>query len=264
MTVKNAQPGTSRPTLVKFRMPTAENLIPMRIDVEFEGRRLKDAFIWNVEDPDIEIYPFARRMTMDLNLSSGFTPLISQQMQTQLAEFRSLEAQEMAVEERVQTLRLDIRVNNTVVHDQFLWDVNNFESDPEGFARGLCKDLQLEDPEVAPAIALSIREQLYEIAKQNIATGRETRISKKVRRESGADFTQPSALGTSALNLMRRPSSKISIVRRKNEWDMFEPTVEILSDKEVEAIDAREERNARIKRRQEEKEDAYSTRYVRL
>ncbi|KAL2634566.1 hypothetical protein R1flu_006045 [Riccia fluitans] len=262
--MKNAQPSTSRPPLVKFRMPTAENLIPMRLDVEFEGRRLKDAFTWNVEDPDIEIYPFAKRITMDMDLPSGFTPLISQQMQTQLAEFRALEAQEMATEERVQTLRLDLRVNNIVIHDQFLWDVNNFESDPEGFARGLCKDLQLEDPEIAPAIALSIREQLYEIAKQNIATGRETRISKKVRRESGVDFTQPSALGSSAVNFMRRPNSKISIVRRKNEWDMFEPTVGRLSDKEVEAIDAREERNARIKRRQEEKEDAYTNRYVRV
>lgn len=28
-------------------------------------------------------------------------------------------------------------------------DVNNFNSDPEGFARGLCKDLEIEDPEVA-------------------------------------------------------------------------------------------------------------------
>ncbi|BBN14604.1 hypothetical protein MPTK1_6g12940 [Marchantia polymorpha subsp. ruderalis] len=248
MTVKNAQPSTSRPSLVKFRMPTAENLIPMRLDVEYEGRRLKDAFTWNVDDPDIEIYPFVRRMAKDLNLPSGFTPIIAQQMQTQLDEFRSLEAQEMTTEERVQTLR----------------DVNNFDSDPEGFARGLCKDLELEDPEVAPAIALSIREQLYEIAKQNIASGRETRISKKVRRESGVDFTQPSALGTLAVNLMRRPNSKISIVRRKNEWDMFEPNVEILSDREVEAIDAREERNARIKKRQEEKEDAYSSRYLRV
>ncbi|OAE27355.1 hypothetical protein AXG93_441s1160 [Marchantia polymorpha subsp. ruderalis] len=236
----------------------------MRLDVEYEGRRLKDAFTWNVDDPDIEIYPFVRRMAKDLNLPSGFTPIIAQQMQTQLDEFRSLEAQEMTTEERVQTLRLDLRVNNTVVHDQFLWDVNNFDSDPEGFARGLCKDLELEDPEVAPAIALSIREQLYEIAKQNIASGRETRISKKVRRESGVDFTQPSALGTLAVNLMRRPNSKISIVRRKNEWDMFEPNVEILSDREVEAIDAREERNARIKKRQEEKEDAYSSRYLRV
>jgi hypothetical protein len=29
--------------------PSAENLIPIRIDVEFENRRVKDAFTWNVD-----------------------------------------------------------------------------------------------------------------------------------------------------------------------------------------------------------------------
>ncbi|CAM6113337.1 unnamed protein product [Calypogeia fissa] len=263
MTVKQTQPGTSRPVFTKFRMPSAENLIPIRIDVEFENRRVKDAFTWNADDPDTEIFPFVRRMAKDLNLPAGFTPLIGQVMQTQIGEFRSFESQEMSTEERVQTLRLDLRVNNTVIHDQFLWDVNNFNSDPEGFARGLCKDLELEDPEVAPAIAVSIREQLYEIAKQNIASGRETRISKKARRDRGSDFIPSSAVGTFAVNLMRRPNSKISIVRRRNEWDLFEPHIEILSDKEAVALDAREERNARMKKRQEDKEDGFTSRYNR-
>jgi SWI/SNF-related matrix-associated actin-dependent regulator of chromatin subfamily B protein 1 len=111
--------------------------------------------------------------------------------------------------------QLDLRVNNTLIHDQFLWDVNNLKSDPEGFARGLCKDLDIKDPEVAPAIAVAIREQLYEIAKQNLATGRETRISKKARRDKGAmDFFQSSVQATTALNMMKRPNSKkISVVR---------------------------------------------------
>jgi hypothetical protein len=32
-------------------------------------------------DPDTEIYPFVRRMTKDLGISAGFTPLIGQAMQ---------------------------------------------------------------------------------------------------------------------------------------------------------------------------------------
>lgn len=84
------------------------------------------------------------------------------------------------------TLQLDLRVNHTLIKDQFLWvrvgnscciiplqidimfnsmhmiflpvtysamahgfqDLNNFESDPEEFARTFCKDLGVEDPEV--------------------------------------------------------------------------------------------------------------------
>jgi len=72
--------------------------------------------------------------------------------------------------EKVLPLKLDLRVNNSIIKDQFLWDVNNLESDPEDFARGLCKDLEIEDHEVGPAIVVAIREQMYEFAIQNVTS----------------------------------------------------------------------------------------------
>ncbi|KAK8965735.1 Chromatin structure-remodeling complex protein BSH [Platanthera guangdongensis] len=54
----------------------------------------------------------------------------------------------MHLKEKIVPLKLDLRVNNTVIRDQFLWDISNLESDPEEFARTLCKDLDIEDPEV--------------------------------------------------------------------------------------------------------------------
>jgi SWI/SNF-related matrix-associated actin-dependent regulator of chromatin subfamily B member 1 len=78
-------------------------------------------------------------------------------------------------------LQIDLRVNNTVIRDQFLWvctcivvifgsphvliialtpiystlllplggqDIGNLDSDPEEFARTLCDDLNITDPEV--------------------------------------------------------------------------------------------------------------------
>ncbi|KAH7298481.1 hypothetical protein KP509_25G045800 [Ceratopteris richardii] len=68
----------------------------------------------------------------------------------------------MILGERVHCLKLDLRVNSTIIWDQFLWDLGNFDSDPEEFARCLCKDLELEVSEVGPALAFAIREQLYE------------------------------------------------------------------------------------------------------
>lgn len=73
--------------------------------------------------------------------------------------------------------QLDLRVNHTLIRDQFLWvsfnsrlfhlifsippaltlgfirfegfqDLNNFESDPEEFAKTFCADLGIQDPEV--------------------------------------------------------------------------------------------------------------------
>nr|XP_016440413.1 PREDICTED: chromatin structure-remodeling complex protein BSH-like isoform X2 [Nicotiana tabacum] len=109
---------------VKFKIPTAENLVPIRLDIEIDGQRFRDAFSWNPNDPDSEVVVFAKRTVKDLKLPPGFI--------TQIA----------------QSIQLDLRVNHTVIKDHFFWDLNNFESDPEEFARTFCKDMEIEDPEV--------------------------------------------------------------------------------------------------------------------
>lgn len=38
---------------------------------------------------------------------------------------------------------------------KYLQDMNNFESDPEEFAKTFCKDLDIEDPEVAVSVCFS-------------------------------------------------------------------------------------------------------------
>ncbi|XP_058076693.1 chromatin structure-remodeling complex protein BSH isoform X3 [Magnolia sinica] len=228
---------------IKFRIPTAENLVPIRVDVEVDGQHFKDAFTWNPSDPDSEALMFARRTVKDLKLPQAFVTPIAQSIQTQVSEFRSYEGQEMHTGEKLVPIKLDLRVNRTVVRDQFLWDLNNFESDPEEFARTFCSDLEIRDPEVGPAIAVAIREQLYEIAIQSVASARETRVSKKGRR--GVEHVTVSKSGGTALDLMKLFGSKASVVRKRKEWDVYEPIVDILSPEEVEVLDAREERNAR-------------------
>ncbi|XP_063941024.1 chromatin structure-remodeling complex protein BSH [Daucus carota subsp. sativus] len=57
-------------------------------------------------------------------------------------------------------------------------DLNNFESDPEEFARSFCKDVGIDDPEVG-------------IAVQNVFSARESRISTKGRR--GFEHSLPSS-----------------------------------------------------------------------
>lgn len=225
--------------------PPVDNLIPIRLDIEADGQRYKDVFTWNVDDPDTEIAPFVRRLVKDMGLPVVFAHYIAQSMQTQIGDYRATDNQRPGLEEKVQMIKLDLRVNRTLIHDQFLWDVNNPDSDPEAFAKRLCEDLELQDPEIAPAIAVSIREQIHEINKQISSSGRDTRISKKVRRERGVDYSPSSNPPTTTLNLMRRPNNKISVLRRRNEWDSFEPVIEQLTDKEMEALYAREERTVR-------------------
>ncbi|KAF5750008.1 chromatin structure-remodeling complex protein BSH [Tripterygium wilfordii] len=235
-------PASSK-TPVKFRIPTLENLVPIRLDIEIDGHRFKDAFTWNPSDPDSEVVVFAKRTVKDLKLPPAFVTQIAQSIQSQLQEFRSYEGQDMYTGEKIVPIKLDLRVNHTLIKDQFLWDLNNFDSDPEVFARTFCKDLGIQDPEVGPAIAFTIREQLYEIAIQSVATARENRLSKKGRR--GAEHFPPSKSSGTALEVMKVFNNKYSVVRKRKEWDVYEPIVDILSNEEVDALEAREERLAR-------------------
>ncbi|KAG7029042.1 Chromatin structure-remodeling complex protein BSH [Cucurbita argyrosperma subsp. argyrosperma] len=245
----------------KFRIPTAENLVPIRLDIEIDGQRFKDAFTWNPTDPDSEVVVFAKRTVKDLKLPPAFITQIAQSIQSQLTEFRSFEGQDMYTGEKIITIKLDLRVNNTLIRDQFLWDLNNYESDPEEFSRTFCKDLGIEDPEVGvsknqlnlkiykinffvhPAIAVAIREQLYEIAMQNVASARESRLSKKGRR--GFEHVSASKTGGASVDLMKLFGHRSSAVRKRKDWDIYEPIVDLLSNEEVDALEAKEERAAR-------------------
>ncbi|GMH29703.1 hypothetical protein Nepgr_031546 [Nepenthes gracilis] len=217
---------------VKFRMPTADNLVPIRLDIEIDGQRFKDAFTWNPSDPDSEVVVFAKRTVKDLKLPLAFVTQIAQSIQSQLTEFRSYEGQDMYVGEKIVPIKLDLRVNHTLIRDQFLWDLNNMESDPEEFARTFCTDMGIEDPEVGPAIAFAIREQLYKIAVQNVTSIKEMKISKKARR--GPEYASASKSGVAAVDLVKLFGHRSSVIRKRKEWDVYEPIVDILSNEEVE------------------------------
>ncbi|WVZ09120.1 hypothetical protein V8G54_013650 [Vigna mungo] len=94
-----------------------------------------------------------------------------------------------------------------------------------------------------PAIAFAIREQLYEIAIQSVVSARESRMSKKGRR--GAEYTPISKGGAVAVDLVKLFGPKSSVVRKRKEWDVYEPIVDLLSNEEVDALEAKEERNFR-------------------
>ncbi|AQK95248.1 Chromatin structure-remodeling complex protein BSH [Zea mays] len=175
-----------------------------------------------------------------------------QSIQGQLAEFRSYEGQEMQIKEKIVPLKIDLRVNNTVIRDQFLWDIGNLDSDPEEFARTLCDDLNITDPEVGPAIAVSIREQLYEIASQSVSVMREKQMSKKGRR--APEFSSNSKAVNNAVDLFKYFGSKGSVIRKRKEWYLYEPVVDVVANDE----DGKEEANnsSRPKKRADEEKAA--------
>ncbi|EPS70579.1 hypothetical protein M569_04181, partial [Genlisea aurea] len=86
---------------VKFRIPTADNLVPIRLDIEIDGLKHRDAFLWNPSDPDSEVVVFAKRTVKDLKLPPAFVTQIVQSIQAQLGDFRSYEGQDMYAGEKI-------------------------------------------------------------------------------------------------------------------------------------------------------------------
>lgn len=49
-----------------------EDLVPVRIDLEFEGRRFRENIIWNANEKNIQADFFARQMAIDNDLPPVF------------------------------------------------------------------------------------------------------------------------------------------------------------------------------------------------
>jgi SWI/SNF-related matrix-associated actin-dependent regulator of chromatin subfamily B member 1 len=45
--------------------------------------------------------------------------------------------------EAIRIIKLNVRINNIIIRDQFEWDINNPRNSPEDFAESLCADLGL-------------------------------------------------------------------------------------------------------------------------
>ncbi|CAJ0949656.1 unnamed protein product, partial [Mesorhabditis belari] len=137
-----------------------EDLIPIRLDMEIDGIKLRDTFCYNRNEHLITPDIVAEQMCEDLDLpQSSFQPAIA------AAIFQQIETSEEPVQIDSQTadqravLKLNINVGNQNLVDQFEWDMSEQSNNPEDFARVLCAELGLGG-EFRATICYSIRGQL--------------------------------------------------------------------------------------------------------
>nr|SVE93037.1 EOG090X06Y8 [Moina brachiata] len=138
-----------------------EVLVPIRLDMEIEGQKLRDTFTWNRNETLITPEQFAEVLCDDLDLNPmTFVPAIAQCIRQQLDSFPVdaeciLEAQ---TDQRV-IIKLNIHVGNISLVDQLEWDLSEPNNSPEQVALKICAELGLGG-EFVTAIAYSIRGQL--------------------------------------------------------------------------------------------------------
>lgn len=174
-----------------------DDLIPIRVDVTVDGRRVQDAFSWNPDERAITPHAFAAVLVADLALPPSATAEIADQINEQISAHLTaarvaaasapsppkhaiLGAQPARVpgatdasggkaggarraKECRHIVRLNVRVGGIVIRDQFEWDMNETDNNPDAFSEQLCADLGLNTEHVA-IVVHALRTQLCEIS----------------------------------------------------------------------------------------------------
>jgi SWI/SNF-related matrix-associated actin-dependent regulator of chromatin subfamily B member 1 len=151
-----------------------EELVPVRLEVEWDKIRLRDTFTWNLHERLVHVELFASQLVEDMGLkppaSQAVYEQIVHQMREQLNDFYPIvysdedaldpELPYMAYknDEMRILIKLNITVGQHTLVDQFEWELNNPSNSPEEFAANMARDLSLSG-EFMTAIAHSIREQ---------------------------------------------------------------------------------------------------------
>ena len=151
-----------------------EELVPIRLDVDWDKIKLRDTFTWNLHDRTVPPDLFAAQLLEDFGLALPIaTPVleqIQQQLHDQLNDFYPpVYIEEDALDPELpysayknDEMRILIKLNITIgphtLEDKFEWEINNPLNSPEEFAQSMSRELSLSG-EFTTAIAHCIREQ---------------------------------------------------------------------------------------------------------
>ncbi|SLM39929.1 SNF5/SMARCB1/INI1 [Lasallia pustulata] len=163
-----------------------DELVPVRLDIEWDKIRLRDTFTWNIHDRVVPPQLFAEQLVEDFKLPLDQCGLLVQQVCSSLQEqiqdfYPQVFIDEEALDPHLpyhayknDEMRIAIKLNITIgqhtLVDQFEWDINNPLNSPEDFARQMTTDLSLSG-EFTTAIAHSIREQSQLFTRSLYVTG---------------------------------------------------------------------------------------------
>ncbi|KAL2064430.1 hypothetical protein VTL71DRAFT_4924 [Oculimacula yallundae] len=151
-----------------------EELVPIRLEIDWDKIKLRDTLTWNYHDRIISPEIFAAQMVEDFGLAPPAQAPVLEQIQHQLREqltdfYPQLNGGEEALDPELpysayknEEMRILIKLNITIgpftLVDKFEWEINNPSNSPEEFALSLARELSLAG-EFTTAIAHSIREQ---------------------------------------------------------------------------------------------------------
>ncbi|KAI0907501.1 SNF5-domain-containing protein [Ustulina deusta] len=151
-----------------------EELVPVRLDVDYDKIKLRDTFTWNLHERLVHPELFAMQLIEDMELKAPLAQPVYEEVLKQLHEqlndfYPFVFSDEDALDPELpysawknDEMRILVKLNITIgqhtLVDQFEWEINNPLNSPEEFAASMSKDLALSG-EFTTAIAHCIREQ---------------------------------------------------------------------------------------------------------
>ncbi|RCH88752.1 hypothetical protein CU098_009329, partial [Rhizopus stolonifer] len=144
-----------------------EVLVPVRLDIDVDAIKLRDRFLWNMNEQYLTPEKFAEMLCVDLQLSPHrFVQPIADSIRAQVLDFESFNQVKLPSEYTRVVINLDLQVGKVNYRDQFEWELKEENTNaPEVFSRQLASELGIGG-EYVPMISHAIREQMFKHKKQ--------------------------------------------------------------------------------------------------
>ncbi|KAF8195600.1 hypothetical protein BJ912DRAFT_1056814 [Pholiota molesta] len=256
------------------------SLVPIRVEFETETHRIRDCFVWNINETLIKPESFAIIFCNDLDIPETWAETIAAQIRAQLEDHEGVASMELgqdgalAVDEAPPNgeelpecrviLSIDVQIGNHHLVDHIEWDLLS-PLTPEDFAIKLATELGLTG-EAVPLIAHAVHEEILKHKKDAIEwgviggdrdAGEETAATGEKRDRSGFGLVKDkTGLGLGwgrAPRDGRGPKTLRSVWRDWAEAEEFRTTFEELTAEEVERREIERERATRRLRRETSK-----------
>ncbi|KAK4056719.1 Chromatin structure remodeling complex protein sfh1 [Microbotryomycetes sp. JL221] len=220
--------------------------VPVEIDLEVDGFRIRDAFVWNAKEDLVSIMDFAKIMCEDLDIPQSNAADIASQISEQTAELaRASEIQVRSVEEEKEhagrdlrvMLSLDVQVGMVRLVDRIEWDLTSSLT-PEMFAKSLVRDLSLPTSAL-PTIAHALHSEILRAKRILEPTGLLVPIK----------LSSNPVVDEQVLSKRRGPKPLEGAFREWNDAGPCGPKLDLLAPEEVQkALSSKDKERKRSKR----------------
>lgn len=142
-----------------------EVLVPIRLNLEYDNYRITDFLLWNANEEVITPEAFAIVTCADMDLPQNFVPQIAGAIRSQLSDYSTVANVTLPDEMGFHVIiNLNVNLNKQLYEDKFEWDLGS-DITPQAFSKLVVQDLGLVG-EFYPAIAHALYEVLYRMKKE--------------------------------------------------------------------------------------------------